>query len=169
MRLNLAGIKIQNSPPPDYPPYLDGLEQGVFVEGLWEEPYTGQARQLARPRPKGARSAGCAKRCRAARWPAAAALGSSQLRRAVPRLLLIPLQSWAGGVHYPDFWFNPGADRYWAALLRTLRVDNDSGAPPEWSGLWLDMNEGVWGVRLCLPACWRLGWQTGLPDGLSLH
>lgn len=47
-------------------------------------------------------------------------------------------------MHYPDFGFNPTADAYWAALLRTLRAGNDSGADPEWSGLWLDMNEGGW-------------------------
>ena len=36
------GIKIANSPPPDYPPYLDGLAKGVFVRGADGQPYVGQ-------------------------------------------------------------------------------------------------------------------------------
>ncbi|PRW45700.1 alpha-glucosidase isoform A [Chlorella sorokiniana] len=44
-------------------------------------------------------------------------------------------QTWAGGVHWPDFVFNPEADTYWRELLRSW--PNGS----EWSGLWLGMNE----------------------------
>lgn len=51
----VSGIKVQNSPPPEYPPYLDGLEQGVFVEGMWgKDPYTGQASPGAQRRQEGA-------------------------------------------------------------------------------------------------------------------
>lgn len=49
---------------------------------------------------------------------------------------LFSLQTWAGGVHWPDFVFNPEADTYWRDLLRSW--PNGS----QWSGLWLGMNEG---------------------------
>ena len=69
------------------------------------------------------------------------------------------VQTWAGGVHWPDFVWNPEADSYWQELLRSW--PNGS----EWSGLWLGMNEGGWGSEEVLPDS---RWAAAVPVGPAL-
>lgn len=145
-----AAIKIDISPPPGYAPYLDGLERGVFLKGANGDPYVGQASGRKRLDWEGlgwgaaaARWAGRLVAGRAARhtWPvqsgpactSAAPPTHTRARPPGPS----PAQSWSGGVHWPDFVFNPQADEYWQELLRGYA--NQS----EWGGLWLAMNEGA--------------------------
>lgn len=56
-------------------------------------------------------------------------------------------QAWAGGVHWPDFAFNPQADEYWEQLLRAYE------GQAAWAGLSLGMNEGACVPRAACSVC----------------
>ncbi|KAL4855918.1 Alpha-glucosidase [Chlorella vulgaris] len=67
---------------------------------------------------------------------------------------------WPGGVHFPDFGFNPAAQPFWTDQLRRFH------AQVNWSGIWTDMNEVAnfcTGDVCSLPNEQALVTQRGLP------
>ena len=158
------GIKID----PTYDVYLDGLQQNVYLKSSDScQPYVGwvsahrSAHAHGMPAPAPAAAPHKLQRFHrgrpAALFSAVAALcgAASHLRTTTSHLttaaVLRPasppprpatwLQVWPGGVHFPDFGWNPDANTFWTEQLQKFSEAFN------YSGIWTDMQESEAGPR----------------------
>lgn len=142
------GVKVD----PSYETYIDGLAQAAFLRGQDDTPYLGwvsRRRTLtcSRGSPALARH----------KTVTPTALPHTHQPRVRTRTPLPPptplIQAWPGGVHFPDFGWDPAAAEFWRSQLALFASLFD------WGGLWVDMQEGGWPCH----AARLLPQRAGLP------